>query len=110
MASQRGIALSTYLSKQAQSSKKRFAAQHQLIPQIMQLVMHQLVTQNQRQFLCPAVAQPLEDGEELLRQAAEGLQLKKMPAAAVSAAVQGPMDMGCDIGITVTAEESFPSN
>ena len=41
-----------------------------------------------------AVAQPLEDGEELLRQAADGLQLKKMPAAAVSVAVQGPMLLG----------------
>ena len=40
------------------------------------------------------VAQPLEDSEELLRQAADGLQLRKMPAVAVSAAVQGPMLLG----------------
>ena len=38
-----------------------------------------------------AVAQPLEDSEELLQQAADGLQLRKMPVVAVSAAVQGPM-------------------
>ena len=41
-----------------------------------------------------AVAQPLEDDEALLRQAAADLQLKTFPAVAVSAAVQGPMLMG----------------
>ncbi len=41
-----------------------------------------------------AAAQPLEDGEALLRQAAADLQLKAVPYVAVSAAVQGPMLMG----------------
>ena len=40
------------------------------------------------------VARSLKDSEELLRQAADGLQLRKMPAVAVSAAVQGPMLLG----------------
>ena len=41
-----------------------------------------------------AAAQPLEDGEALLQQAAADLQLKTFPAVAVSAAVQGPMLLG----------------
>lgn len=41
-----------------------------------------------------AVAQPLEDDEALLRQAAADLKLKAVPHVAVSAAVQGPMLMG----------------
>ena len=41
-----------------------------------------------------AEAQPLEDGQELLQQAAADLQLKAMPHVAVSPAVQGPMLMG----------------
>ena len=39
-------------------------------------------------------AQPLEDGETLLQQAAADLQLKAFPAVAVSPAVQGPMLLG----------------
>ena len=41
-----------------------------------------------------AEAQPLEDGQELLQQAAADLQLKAMPHVAVSPAVQGPMLLG----------------
>ncbi len=41
-----------------------------------------------------AVAQPLEDSETLLQQAAADLQLKAVPHVAVSPAVLGPMLMG----------------
>ena len=41
-----------------------------------------------------AAAQPLEDSEVLLQQAAADLQLKAVPHVAVSAAVQGPMLLG----------------